>query len=588
MADKRKHDDSLFRSAVVFDNSLTPLHNYNPDQTIKPTEPNYARLQSVNELAHVNRVSFNDVSAEEDPSLNETSLNDVSPNETWLNGTSLNDSFFDVTLTPTSLKQPTFATSSEYLTEPESDGIVSVDYTLPSDRVAVPDQLQASSKVAVRHPSILPHESTLSPTHPNQEVILLRAHPQLIPEGFTVTICEHIGEGGTAVVNRATQNLLDRNVALKRLKAASKESNSAHFMLKEAQLMARLDHPNIPPIYQIAFDSKGVPLILMKHVKGTSWDVLINDPQHEHWTRHPCDQLRTHLDMLVKICFAVEYAHEKGIIHCDIKSSNVMVGDFGEVFLLDWGLAIELDNVDQQRVKGFYGSPSFAAPEMFTSGAELTRQTDVYLLGATLHQILTQKPLHQGKSLREVVEFARRSLRHDYPESIHPMLVHIIHRATDPDPHKRFATVSEFREALEEHLSHYAMLDMVSEMRDKITELEQLLAQSKCNEFHFYELAFQCRFGFKRALESFPEDLQLKRDLCQVLFCHARYELSQDRLEMPPLLLQEMKVLGAAQEKINALESEIQSAKLRSSELAVQIQYKLLEELQRAKNASSS
>ena len=263
-----------------------------------------------------------------------------------------------------------------------------------------------------------------------------------------------------------------------------------------------------------------------------------------------------------------------------------MIGDFGEVFLLDWGLAIELNHVDQQRVMGFYGSPRYAAPEMFTSGAELTKKTDVYLLGATLHHILTKEPLHQGSNLREVVAFARRSLRHTYPPSVHPMLVQMIHRATDPDPDKRFSSVSEFREALEAHLSHYATLDMVSEMREKISELEQRLDQLSGDDFHFYELAFECRFGVKHALEVFPDDHELKRDLRRVLICQAQYELAQDRLEMPPRLLEEIKSLDATPDEVSSLEAEIQSAKLRSSELAVQIQYKLLEELQRAKASS--
>ena len=89
----------------------------------------------------------------------------------------------------------------------------------------------------------------------------------------------------------------------------------------------------------------------------------------------------------------------------------------------------------------------------------------------------------------------------------------------------------------------------------------------------------------------FPDDEELKRDLRRVLIYQAQYELAQDRLEMPPRLLEEIKLLGATSEEISSLEDEIQAAKLRSSELAVQIQYKLLEELQRAKvtaNHSSS
>ena len=570
MAEKRRDEDAKKVPAVIFDDTLTSIHQMSAPSVslVEHRSPTHSTLLG---------------------SLAETPLTSVSSSyhADDVDLTPLDQSFLDATLTPSALSTPIPMSATRRV---DQRGAVKVDFdhTLPGDLEMIGAQDQKLTKSITKDSSVDVSQDDLTTSLSPEEVILLRAHPQLIPEGFTVTIREHIGEGGTAIVDRATQNLLNRDVALKRLKSAAKKSSTAHFMLREAQLMAQLDHPNIPPIYQIAFDREGVPLILMKHVKGTSWDVLINHPHHDHWERHPSDQLRTHLEMLVKICFAVEYAHKKEIIHCDIKASNVMVGDFGEVFLLDWGFAIELNNVDQHRMKGFYGSPSFAAPEMFNVGSKLTKQTDVYLLGATLHQILTRNPFHKGNSLYEVVELARRSLKHDYPESIHPMLVQIIHKATDPDPHRRYANVSDFREALESHLNHYTMLDMVSEMREKLIELQQLLEQPSCNEFHFNELAFECRFGFKRALEAFPDDDKLKQDLCKTLMSQARYELTQNRLEMPPRLLEEIKVLGASSRDIASLDAEIQSAKLRSSELAVQIQYKLLEELQRAKQASSA
>jgi len=417
-----------------------------------------------------------------------------------------------------------------------------------------------------------------------REEIPLYAEEGAVASGFVIKVDEAIGEGGMARVESATQGSLKREVALKRVRPDRYSREYGQALVKEAELMAQLDHANIPPVYQRAYTADGQPLILMKRVRGTAWSTLLHSPEHEFWEENPGDQIKTHLEIFSQVCNAVEYAHSKGIIHRDLKTENVMVGDFGEVYLLDWGVAVELDELGEHRDEDFLGTPCFAAPEMFMRLDPLTRATDVYLLGALLHELLLRQALHEGESLDEVIRSSVLSEPRDYPASVHPALAMVLHKATAREPRDRYESVRKLREAIEDHLDHYQALELLNSTRQELLVLEELYATRHKDGFRFHQVAFKCGFGFERVAKMAPDIPGVSEGILRVVELQISHELDQGRIEGPLRLLGVLRKMRMEPKRLKALEDRIQevgSKQQKAGELATQIQYKLLEELQK-------
>ena len=151
---------------------------------------------------------------------------------------------------------------------------------------------------------------------------------------------EAIGEGGMGTVVRAHDVGLDRDVAIKRLRPELGDGESLQRFLMEAKATGQLEHPNIPPVYELGQDEQGNPYFALKLVRGQSLQQLIKRLREESDAAlHDHYRFTHRLAIFQKVCEAVAYAHERGILHRDIKPDNIMVGEFGEVFLMDWGLA---------------------------------------------------------------------------------------------------------------------------------------------------------------------------------------------------------------------------------------------------------
>jgi len=425
-------------------------------------------------------------------------------------------------------------------------------------------------------------------TSDSQETIQLHASRSSGPSGFKITVGEPIGAGGMAEVDAATQESLNREIALKRPRSDRKTDEIAASLIGEARMLASLDHPNIPPIHQLGFTDNGQPVIVMKRVRGNSWRALIQDPTHSFWDGQPPFQLKIHLGILQQVCNAVEYAHEKKIIHRDLKTDNVMVGDFGEVYLLDWGVALALEENGERAVDQFSGTLCFAAPEMLSPNAPLTRRTDVYLLGCILHEILTLELRHKGGKLREVIDNALASEAYSYNEDVHPALAAIANKATDRDPDQRYQSVSEFRKAIEEHLAHYQALELLDSTREKLAALEKLYSDREADRdgFKFHETAYLCRFGFQRVAKIAPELEGIQDGLLRVLELQTGFELEMGRIETAGRIILLIRNMQPDWKGLAGLESflkEVETKLHESSELSTQIQYKLMEELQKKK-----
>ena len=291
---------------------------------------------------------------------------------------------------------------------------------------------------------------------------------------------EYIAEGGMGIVHSAIQSGLDRKVAIKRLKSQNRP-DLVMGLYREARIVGKLEHPNIPPIHFLGKDENGHPALIMKQIRGTSLKDIILDDAHPYWKSVSGDRLKWKLEIFLKICNAVSYAHSRGVLHRDIKSENVMVGEFGEVYLLDWGVAIEKNESNEYWPTCFSGTPAFAAPEMFREGF-LTEQSDIYLLGAFLHEMITALPRHNGSSLAQVVANAMLSEPYQYNTCVDLELAEICNMATNKDPKQRYKNVHELYSAVQKYGESRLGSRVYQEALLSLEKLEKGVEQKKLRE----------------------------------------------------------------------------------------------------------
>jgi serine/threonine protein kinase len=239
-----------------------------------------------------------------------------------------------------------------------------------------------------------------------------------------------LGQGGAGIVLAARQRCLARTVALKRPRARHAREHFA----REAVLVGGLDHPGVVPVYELAEDDDGL-FYTMRLIDGDTWQAGLasQDPARR-------------LDVLLRVAEAVAYIHAQGVVHLDIKPSNVLLGAYGEVLLTDWGLARRLGEADAPRG----GTPAYLAPEQARDDqAAIGPATDVYLLGACLCQILCGLPPHPGDAPAAVAH----ALTGQVPD-LPGRLGLIVRRCCDPDPGRRYADAGAVVAALRRHLAH--------------------------------------------------------------------------------------------------------------------------------------
>ena len=291
-----------------------------------------------------------------------------------------------------------------------------------------------------------------------------------------IVLGEVLGEGGMGVVHHAMQTSLARAVAVKRLK--SSEQAAERRLMLEARLTGALEHPNVVPVHALERDETGRPMIVMKRVEGRSWSELLSAVPPER--RLDEEVLREHLGTLVQVARALHFAHSRRVIHRDVKPENVMLGSFGEVYLVDWGIAVSLDRVVgvpfAGDVRTIEGTPVYLAPEMAgAEGARLDERTDVYLLGATLFEVLTGKPPHAADSVTAVLVKAFSGDVPPLPKGTPVELASIVRRALSREREDRFASAAELAEAIEAFLRHRHSARLCAEAGRRAEELASAL-----------------------------------------------------------------------------------------------------------------
>ena len=217
------------------------------------------------------------------------------------------------------------------------------------------------------------------------------ARKEGIPTPDNLRVFAELGRGGMGRIHPATDRNLLRHVALKRLdKELAKESFYKGGFIGEAQITGQLEHPNIVPVHELAISDDGVPYFTMKLVRGTDLHRWMADPSR---TPGSTDRLQEGLEIFLKVCDALAYAHHRGVIHRDIKPENIMVADFGQVYLMDWGLA-RLIGKDSGcaalDAPGPVGTSAYMAPEQARGGPkDLDERADVFGMGAVLYEIVS-------------------------------------------------------------------------------------------------------------------------------------------------------------------------------------------------------
>ncbi len=229
-------------------------------------------------------------------------------------------------------------------------------------------------------------------------------------------ILERIGRGGMGSVYLAHDRALDRHVAIKVVSLPEPTTGTGlagERLAREARILAGLEHPGLVPVHDVGVLADGRPYYVMKWIRGTRLDAYLQSPRTE------ADRLR----IFARICDAVAFAHQSGVIHRDLTPANIMVGAFGEVLVLDWGLArIRLDRSGASPATTepgtVMGTAGFMAPELAAGRSDASdERTDVYALGGLL-EVLTQAPPGQPtpRPLAAVIAKARAASPADrYP-----------------------------------------------------------------------------------------------------------------------------------------------------------------------------
>jgi serine/threonine-protein kinase len=286
-----------------------------------------------------------------------------------------------------------------------------------------------------------------------------------------------LGEGGMGLVWLTEDRRIGRRVAMKVLQPqlTSERSYTDRFV-REALVQGQLEHPSIVPVYDLGVDAEGRAFFTMKRVRGVTLDRIVEESKEHPETITGRYSQRRLLSAFSRACLAVDFANRRGVLHRDLKPANIMLGDYGEVYVLDWGIAkllsdpsvpeterVTLDGPDRPSgptegvTAPMVGTAGYMSPEQISGAPEAADPaSDVYALGAILFELLTLKLLHEGSDADAVKSTllgvdARPSVR--APErDVAPELEQICVRATAHDPRERLPSAREIHEAIERYL----------------------------------------------------------------------------------------------------------------------------------------
>jgi len=263
-------------------------------------------------------------------------------------------------------------------------------------------------------------------------------------------ITSFLADGGIGRVWLAQDKQVQREVVLKQLLPSYQDREGARTrFVHEAQVTGSLQHPNIVPVYSMNWDNGDSPFYTMKYIRGETLAQRLED--HHRKTRTEAGDFQLLLSGFLSVCQAIAYSHEQGVIHRDLKPENIAIGEFGEVTVLDWGLAEHIQNDSSARLTtGVLGTPNYMPPEQASGQGITDRYSDIYSLGAILFEILCGKPPRhpscqsQGLStlLESIVAGNIPDATTNCPNKL-KSLGYIANKCLSLEPSSRYLTVSE-------------------------------------------------------------------------------------------------------------------------------------------------
>jgi WD40 repeat protein/predicted Ser/Thr protein kinase len=300
--------------------------------------------------------------------------------------------------------------------------------------------------------------ASVNPEANDPSVTLSPCHPVTLSSSRVgnYRILGRIGEGGMGAVYEAEQDNPRRPVALKVIRSGLASPALLTRFRHEAQILGRLHHPGIAQIYEAGVAADGQPFFAMEFIRGLPLD---------EYARQRAPTLRARVELLARVCDAVQHAHDQGVIHRDLKPGNILVDESGQPKVLDFGVARATDadlltGAGLTRTGQLLGTPNYMSPEQVTADpAAIDHRADVYALGVILFELLAHRPPYQLEG-RPLAEVARLILEEEPPRlgSVHPELrgdvETIVAKALAKEPARRYPSAAELAADLRRWLAH--------------------------------------------------------------------------------------------------------------------------------------
>ena len=333
-------------------------------------------------------------------------------------------------------------------------------------------------------------------------------------------LLKQIGKGGMGVVYSARQANFNRQVAVKMLRPDAKGKGKRDEFVSEAVTTGDLDHPNIVPVYDLGTNEEGALFYAMKCVQGTPWDEALPDRS-----------LPENIETLLKTADAIAFAHANGVVHRDLKPENVMLGSFGEVLVMDWGLAVrfhvERDGTIRSSGTTMGGTPAYMAPELVLGPMErIGPAADIYLLGAMLYEIVAGKPPHSGSTPMECLYAAADNVIQ--PTDASGELLTISMKAMETEPKGRYKSVLAFQKAIRDYQSHSESIAVLENARKQFLEAE------RSGDYQDYSRAL---FGCEEAYALWSGNVSAKKEIACVQLAYANAARGREDYDLAASLL---------------------------------------------------